>query len=207
MNSLTVDTPASGVSRGRPRDSNADENILAAARDLLARSGFDAMSFEAVAQQAGVSRPTVYRRWPTKVHLAHEIAHGTGQTIPDIIVSQGLREQLRAFLTMLMDQYRQPERRAAAAGLIVSYQAAPDLRHELHTPLEMQTRQDLAAIIAKGKATGLVRQSADADALFDLAVGAIVFRTMFSSLPLAETTMDEVCETLLAGVEAHRHTP
>ena len=62
--------------QGRPRSPVTDQLILDAARKMLATGGFDALNFEALAQAAGVSRPTIYRRWPTKALLVNEIAHG-----------------------------------------------------------------------------------------------------------------------------------
>ena len=188
--------------RGRPRDLDTDENILAAARELLAAGGFEAMSFEAIAQRAGVTRPTVYRRWPSKAHLAHQIAHGGGRRIPDVIETQGLEAQIRAFVELLLEQYRRPEMVAAYAGLSVTYQSAPELREQLHTPLELQTRRDLAAIVAKGKALNLIDPEIDAELLFDVAVGAVVFRAMHSSLPISEIDAGSVCTIILKGIAA-----
>lgn len=186
--------------RGRPRDRKADESILAAARALLAESGFEAMSFEAIAQRAGVTRPTIYRRWPTKAHLANAIANSGGRSVADIAQAPGIRAQIRRLVEQLLAQYRRPEMRAANAGLIVSYQRAPELREELHTPLESQARAELAEVIARAKREGTVRPSADADTLFDLAVGAILFRTLFSTLPVSPDMLDAICATLLDGI-------
>ncbi|MEU4578542.1 MULTISPECIES: TetR/AcrR family transcriptional regulator [Nonomuraea] len=61
----------SGVQRpaGRPRSQEADAAILAAALDLLIERGAGETSIERVAQQAGVTRATVYRRFPGKTEL------------------------------------------------------------------------------------------------------------------------------------------
>lgn len=61
--------------RGRPRESGKDEQILRAALDILRSDGYDGMSVDAVARAAGVTRPTVYRRWPTKEDLATAAVH------------------------------------------------------------------------------------------------------------------------------------
>jgi AcrR family transcriptional regulator len=190
--------------RGRPRDHGADARILAAARRLLAESGFDNMSFEAVAQRAGVTRPTIYRRWPTKAHLANEIANGGGGSFPDVMEAEGIAAEIRLFLQTLIERYSRPEMAAAHAGLIVTYQRSPELREELHTPLELRARADLARIIDQGKRLGTVKASVDADALFDLAVGAVVFRATISSLPVSDALLDQLCGILLTGVQAPR---
>lgn len=57
-------------SRGRPRDKQVDARILHAALTEMSVSGYAGMSMDAVADRAGVSKPTIYRRWPTKLDLA-----------------------------------------------------------------------------------------------------------------------------------------
>lgn len=63
---------------GRPRSRQADTAILAAALELLIEYGAAQTSIEQVAQRAGVTRATVYRRFPDKTALlvqAIESAH------------------------------------------------------------------------------------------------------------------------------------
>jgi len=54
---------------GRPRNVAADREIVAATLRLLSREGYDGTSIEAVAAEAGVTRATVYRRYPTKADM------------------------------------------------------------------------------------------------------------------------------------------
>jgi AcrR family transcriptional regulator len=56
--------------RGRPRDPEADGRILAAASSLILLRGFDSMTVDEVASNAGVGKATVYRRWSRKEDLA-----------------------------------------------------------------------------------------------------------------------------------------
>ena len=49
---------------------------MAATRKLLATDGYDQMSIESIAKEAGVSRPTIYRRWPSKAHVVFDAAFG-----------------------------------------------------------------------------------------------------------------------------------
>ncbi|MFC5148843.1 TetR/AcrR family transcriptional regulator [Streptomyces aureoversilis] len=66
----TADTPTpSARPPGRPRSREADEAILAAALDLLIERGAGWVSIEQVARRAGVTRATVYRRFPTLTDL------------------------------------------------------------------------------------------------------------------------------------------
>ncbi|MGH3252299.1 MAG: TetR/AcrR family transcriptional regulator, partial [Trebonia sp.] len=56
--------------RGRPRSEKARKAILVAAAELLLDRGLAAVSMDAVAERAGVSKATIYRWWPTKETLA-----------------------------------------------------------------------------------------------------------------------------------------
>jgi AcrR family transcriptional regulator len=55
--------------RGRPRSAETDEAILGAAWDILSEGRYDRLTFEAVADRAGCSRPTLYRRFRNRVEL------------------------------------------------------------------------------------------------------------------------------------------
>jgi AcrR family transcriptional regulator len=56
--------------RGGRGDVEAEARILQAALRLLAEQGYTRMSLDGVAEEAGVSKPTIYRRWSSKADLA-----------------------------------------------------------------------------------------------------------------------------------------
>jgi AcrR family transcriptional regulator len=56
--------------RGRPRREGADEELLAAAVELLRERGYRDFTVDAVAERTGIAKTTIYRRWPTKGALA-----------------------------------------------------------------------------------------------------------------------------------------
>ena len=63
-------SPETEVSKGgRPRDPALDEVIIKAARRRLVVDGYSKMTLGDVATDAGVTRPTLYRRWPGKFEL------------------------------------------------------------------------------------------------------------------------------------------
>lgn len=54
---------------GRPRDAAVDEAIIVATRERLVRDGYSRMTIGDVVADAGVTRPTLYRRWNNKFDL------------------------------------------------------------------------------------------------------------------------------------------
>src|SRR5215469_8174924 len=64
------DTAQDAVKRpGRPRSEKTDQAILDAALDAFAECGVEGVRCEDVAARAGVSKATIYRRWPGKEEL------------------------------------------------------------------------------------------------------------------------------------------
>ena len=62
----TDDAAARG---GRPRDPAVDTAIILATRRRLVSDGYSNMTMGDIAKDAGVTRPTLYRRWPGKLEL------------------------------------------------------------------------------------------------------------------------------------------
>lgn len=54
---------------GRKRDHTRDPEILDAALDVLAETGYDKMTVDMVASRAKAGKATVYRRWSSKAEL------------------------------------------------------------------------------------------------------------------------------------------
>ncbi|MGH2742407.1 MAG: helix-turn-helix domain-containing protein, partial [Thermoleophilaceae bacterium] len=59
--------PAASI--GRPRDPQIDIAVLDATVAVLRRSGYGGLTFEAVAREAGTTKPAIYRRWPSRERL------------------------------------------------------------------------------------------------------------------------------------------
>ena len=57
------------ATRGRPRSTAADLAIMRATIQILVEDGYDGLTMAGVAQRAGVSTATLYRRYESKVDL------------------------------------------------------------------------------------------------------------------------------------------
>lgn len=74
-------------------------NVLEATLDEMARVGYAALSFDSVAARAGVSRTTVYRRWPTKADLVRAAVLALMHDEPLPADTGSLREDLLELLS------------------------------------------------------------------------------------------------------------
>lgn len=179
---------------GRPRNLEIGEQILGAARALLAEGGYDALTFEAIVQRTGIGRPTIYRRWPTKAHLVAAITYGPDDELLE--TGGSLAEQLRSLVDQVAQGYSRPGIGPATVGLISAYQNDPALRAALHNPVENKARRKLHAIVEDAKKRGVIDSCADADIMFDMIVGTVIFRLIFSSADRPENFVEELTANL-----------
>lgn len=124
---------ALGVARGtagRPRDTRIAERVLAATRDSLIELGWERTSIRGVAERAGVSRPAIARRWPSKTHLVLEAILGAA---PDLDAFDGADTAgwISAVIAGSFDIFDRPEVRAAAPGLMATLRDHPDIQRAL----------------------------------------------------------------------------
>ncbi|WP_129626595.1 TetR/AcrR family transcriptional regulator [Candidatus Oscillochloris fontis] len=68
----TTDSDAMDTERvpGRPREPVVNRRILDAALHLMVQSGYIRMTMDQVATLAQVTKPTIYRRYPSKIQIA-----------------------------------------------------------------------------------------------------------------------------------------
>ena len=102
---------------GRPRNKRIDGAVLRATVDLLAKTGYADLSVEAIARQAGTSKPAIYRRWNSKAHLVHEAVFpiGAATALPD---TGSLAGDVREMVGRTVAVLTTPAARAALPGLI-----------------------------------------------------------------------------------------
>lgn len=92
---------------GRPRDTDADARIMAAAIEEYAEHGWAGYSVNAVARRAGVSKSTIYLRWSDKDALLADSVTARTHDIEDVDTGT-LRGDLEALAANLLRHYLDP---------------------------------------------------------------------------------------------------
>ncbi|SFR88692.1 TetR/AcrR family transcriptional regulator [Sphingomonas jatrophae] len=187
---------------GRPRDGAIDHVVREAARRLLAERGYRALTFETLARETGVPRSMIYRRWPTKTHLANEIAVGGEASFADVIAGGGLEPQMAGLIRQIFARYQVASIAAASVGVIADTQGDRALQAELRGEAEAINRAALRGIVAAGQQAGTIRMDVDGDVLFDMIVGGIVYRTLFSLQPAPSEYVADYTRRIVASIAA-----
>lgn len=154
---------------GRPRSREADAAILDAALDLLIECGTEATSIEQVARRAGVTRATVYRRFPDKTRLliaTIEAAYGDPPPTPEIRDI----EHLLAGWAFVLANPRQRRLLRRLYGAIEDYPELAGAYQNLFGRPRDQARRD---VLAQARDRGQLPSDTEPDVLLDLLTGAV----------------------------------
>lgn len=165
---------------GRPRDSETEARILEVALRKLREEGYTRMSVDAVALDAGVSKPTIYRRWASKADLATaavrtlqlaETPANTGSNQRDLV------QTLETFSRSLL----RPNGMALIGTVIAEEAHTPDLIRLFRERIVAPRRKMLRAILDRARANGELRPDAELDCAVNLLVGAFYARYLADS--------------------------
>jgi AcrR family transcriptional regulator len=212
---MTSPNPAHGADhsdvppsrRGRPRDPRRSRAIVDAARELLREGGWNALTIEAVASRAGVGRPTVYRRWPTKGHLAAEVlgaeldAHGRTDEPRGIALPDGgsLPADLRAIARALLDRLVALEEHGIHPGVIAEMALDADLAHQVRAEVLIPDRDRAAVVVERAIERGEVSEATDPGFVIDSLAALVVYFLYLVHEPVGEAELDRIVELVTRG--------
>jgi AcrR family transcriptional regulator len=187
-----VTQQAGQPTRGRPRSPEADRSIIDATLRLLERDGYSRMSMERVAEEAGVGKTTIYRRYRSKADLvtgALAAIRGDEHT-PDT-------GDTRADLLEMMRRFAGTKGRSLSMHMTGAMFAAQEHDAELvalfrERIIEPRRRQGLE-VIRRGIERGDIRPDVDAALLLAMMVGSW-FAIQISGLQLDDDWATAVVE-------------
>ena len=165
---------------GRPRDKETERRILEVTVRLLAEEGYSRMSIDGVAAAAGVSKPTIYRRWSGKADLATaaictirlaEPEISTGSTVGDLTAA------LQNFSRSLL----RPNGMALVGTVLAEERHTPELLALFRERLVMPRRTIIRGILERARRHRGLRPGVDLDVSVSMLVGAFYARYLATS--------------------------
>ena len=193
-------------SPGRPRDAARDEAILAATLVILLERGYSALTIEGVAAAAGVGRPTIYRRWPSKAALAvAALVHSSRLAIP--VRDRGsLRAELVAIQRHQISLISSPESRRVTSGLVADLVNDPALAETYVSEYLVPRRAAVWEVLQRGVDRGELEPDTDFAFVYDLLIGPLFMRAVVWGQPLSRDAAEQTADAVLAtfGTDAAR---
>lgn len=171
--------------QGRPQNRDLDHAITTAAAELLGEMSLSALSMELVAQRAGVGKPTVYRRWPSKGALVIDVLAAIAPPI-ELPATGDLRTNLRTALVGFHRVLVDTGLAHVLYGLVGETLIDPDLAAGFREHYVRPRIDPIMAALRQGIAEGVVRADLDVSLVHHL-----VFGPMMHSWLLDEQAMDD----------------
>jgi AcrR family transcriptional regulator len=181
---------------GRPRDPRVDDAIREATLALLVEDGYQATTIQAIARRAGVSAPSVYRRWSSKAELIEEAVFPSGLLAPEALTGDVITD-LQPYCEQILTYLSDPAIRAAIPGLLVEYQNDQQMWQRGIERSVTPMRASFEAYIEKTGRTSAV----DPDALFDVMLGALFTRALNEGADGATEFAHAVAQVITATLQ------
>ena len=188
--------------RGRPRDPQIRDAILRAARALLDEAGPAALTMEAVAQRAGVGKPTVYRWWPNRHAVAMAALMASPQAAAPPRRSRPVLRMLEQQLLAVAETLASRSGRHVTAMIAAAdpdTEVAKAFRHHF----VLARRAEGLAWLEQAQHDGELRADIALDVAADQIYGALFFRQLLGHAPVdaafVRTLLAQVLHGLVRG--------
>jgi AcrR family transcriptional regulator len=187
--------------RGRPRSKKARESILHAAADLLLTRGLGAVSMDAIAEHAEVSKATIYRWWPTKEALAldalyNQWAEPTAEPTDTGSILGDLLALLRPWAKVVRTRPYAP----VIGTFITKAHTDPSFAAEYVARVVMPRRDRARSVFVRAIDRGEIPTGVDVDVALDLLYGALYHRLLHGHARLTDRFVADVVDMTLHGV-------
>ena len=194
------EAPAAPRRKGRPRDSSADERILAAAAQLILTRGFDNMTVDEVAAMAKAGKATVYRRWAGKEDLAFaalEQLYTTQLPIPD---TGNVRDDL-VLATRLALEFAGSETGRSYMRMTCAESLRDSRIGALYTAAFEAQEEAARTMLRRGIDRGELRPDFRMDLAVDWFAGLMILYAIIDRAIPSPDEAEELVEFMLQGIQ------
>ena len=175
----------------RPRSERALNAILSSTHQILQEEGLASVTVEAVAQRAGVGKPTIYRYW----NNAHELAMAAimANPIPAATVhtNQTALQRLNDQLADVIERFATHTGRQTAlllAGADPDSELSKAFRHQVI----LRSRECGRALLAEAVENGQLYSELPVETVLDMIYGPLFYRLLVGHAAINKALADEI---------------
>jgi AcrR family transcriptional regulator len=190
-----------GRQLGRPREAAIDEAILRAAWAELNRVGYASLTVTAVAERAGVKKPALYRRWPTKQVLTID---ALARYLPELdAVDHGsLAADLEHLIGQLADSWRTLAAYQSLAPLLADLAKDTDALTAFHDKVMTPRTAALLGILSRAVHRGELHPDVPIELVANLLEGPLMHRAIFGSREFDTSFLTQVLGSVLNACQS-----
>jgi AcrR family transcriptional regulator len=184
--------------RGRPRSKEFNESILAATLELAGEVGIKGMSMDELAQRAGVSKATIYRRWPSKEILVLHALQSAMRPFDDVDTG-ALLEDLRQCLGQMIARMSTKDRMNDVLPHLVEMATHDATLRSAVDDYVQNRRVPVRQVLERAIARGELASDTDVETMVDALLGPIIYRRLLSGGVLDTDFLDRLIALVLPG--------
>jgi AcrR family transcriptional regulator len=163
-----------------------------------------AVSMDAVAERAGVSKATIYRWWPSKEMLALDAMLDWAATSAPPRDTGSLRGDVLALIRPWVREIMRQQFGPVIAAFVSQAQSDPEFADAYRSHFVEPRRDAMRAVFARAAERGEVPAEVDVEVALDLLYGAVYHRVLHGHAELSDRFAQNVVEMTLNGILATR---
>jgi AcrR family transcriptional regulator len=180
-----------------------EDAILRATLELLAESGYDQLTMDAVAARARSSKATIYRRWPGKAELVTTaVRRHAGRAAEEAPDTGGLRSDLVAALQAMRESLAGQDA-ALILGLMIAMRRDPELAGVVRAQVLDTKREVFGAAIARAVARGDLPATAGGALCAEISSAMLLSRLLVTGEPLDDAFVHYLVDAVLLPLLDH----
>jgi AcrR family transcriptional regulator len=162
---------------GRPRSEKTRKAILKAAFALLKRDGFDGVSAQHIAGEAGVSTATLYRWWDCKQAILLDAYLETTREILPYGKRGSALARLRKY-TLRIAEFLNSENGWVFLRLLMAIQENPALHRAFYEKVFVPRRAEGCAVVREAIDAGELPTAVDPDLMINMLTAPLIMRAL-----------------------------
>ena len=172
-------------SLGRPRSEVTRLQILNSTIKLLHENSIQAISIEAIAREAGVSKATIYRWWDSKALLVIDAFIENHLLKTPLPMELGPKKAIALHFCTLVEQFSGWPGRIVAQ-IIAEGQSDPSVLRAFRERFHYGRRAVVKEALEEWKSSGEIPSDTNIEMLMDIIYSAVYMRLMVGHAPLNE---------------------
>ena len=181
---------------GPYRDPNIDTAVFEATRRLLGERGYRGTSIDGIAEAAGVARPTIYRRWPSKAHLVYDAVYPDDAEQVQTTSRNPIKVIAGAMRGVLGHMALAPAREALPS-LMSDMRTDEELRGKLQERHSSTVAAGLSELLSRNPE---IFRDVDADVVLDIIAGAAIHALCIRDVDDLDSYAEKLCDVLFYGL-------
>ncbi len=187
-----------GSARPGGRTARTREAVFGATLDVLASQGYDRMSVEGVALQAGVHKTTVYRRWGTKDRLLAEALQEAAESRIEVPDTGDIGDDLRALASSIQATLSSREGMATVRALVSGARVSPEVERIARRFWAARLAR-VGPIVERAVGRGQLPRGTSATGVIEHVVAPLYYRLLIMAESPTEAAADRAAAAALAA--------